>query len=249
MSVAPLLHAPEYTIAPGPHRNFKRRVHSTYVKEFHPDQFIRALTLVEDHPVQLVMSWAHLDGENIFNMSRGMGSGFPSSTVPNGFTPSTLFSEAGVRQAAVLYCKLIGLPKEVKEQLRIPVDRWMKSKTQQSYVDKMIDLGIAFESFFLNDLDRVNTFRFSLRGAFYLEQGIEARRRLIGKLRDIYKYRSKAVHKGALPNEVKINGENIPMEQFIERSQDLFKQCLLKVIESGQLPDWSTIELGGGERA
>ena len=47
-----------------------------------------------------------------------------------------------------LYHKIVGLPQEVLNQLEIPIDRWMKSKTQQGYVDKMIDLGIAFESFF-----------------------------------------------------------------------------------------------------
>ena len=169
--------------------------------------------------------------------------------MPHGFTPSTLFSEAGVRQAVVLYCKLIGLPKEVKEQLRIPVDRWMKSKTQQSYVDKMIDLGIAFESFFLRGIRDELSFRFSLRGSLYLEEGLAARGRLKRELQAIYDCRSRAVHEGKLPEKLKVNGENVPMRQFIERSQDLLKRCLLKVIESGQLPDWSTIELGGGERA
>ena len=100
----------------------------------------------------------------------------------------------------------------------------------QDHVDKMIDLGIAFESFFLGDNNREVTFRFSLRGALYLEQEIEARRRLIGELRDIYKYRSIAVHEGRLPDKEKVNGENVPMRQFIERSQDLLKRCLLKVI-------------------
>ena len=73
---------------------------------------------------------------------------------------------------------------------------------------------------------------------------MEERTRLNKELEAIYKYRSRAVHEGTLPDNVTVNGENVPMGQFIKRSQDLFKRCLLKVIESHQLPDWRTIELG-----
>ena len=144
-----------------------------------------------------------------------------------------------------LYHKIVGLPPELLKQLKIPIDRWMKSTTQQGYVDKMIDLGIAFESFFLRGIGQEVTFRFTLRGSLYLGEGIEERSQLKRELEQFYRYRSRAVHEGTLPDYVKVNGESVRTRLFIERSQELFKLSLLKVIESGHLPDWSTIELGG----
>ena len=121
----------------------------------------------------------------------------------------------------------------------------MKSKTQQGYVDRVIDLGIAFESFFLRGISQEVTFRFSLRGSLYLGDGVKERSRLKRELEQFYRYRSRAVHEGTLPDKVKVDGQTMRVGQFIERSQELFKRSLLKTVESRQLPDWSTIELGG----
>ena len=47
-----------------------------------------------------------------------------------------------------------------------------------------------------------------------------------------------------MPEQVAIEGQNVRMSEFLEGSQELFKRSLLKVIESGRLPDWGSIELG-----
>ncbi len=247
LSVSPILHRPAegYTFASGSDEHFKTRVHSADAKDFHPERFFHALTLVGDQPVQAALMWRHLSDYEIFNLSMGMGSGYSSSAMSKAAT-STVFSEAQIRQALDLYQKIVGLPPEVLDNLEIPIDRWMKSKTQQGYVDKMIDLGIAFESFFLSGIGQEVTFRFSLRGSLYLGKDIEERSRIKRELEQFYRYRSRAVHEGTLPDTVSVNGESVRITQFIERGQELFKQSLLKVIERRNLPDWGTIELGGG---
>ena len=116
--------------------------------------------------------------------------------------------------------------------------------THQGYVDKMIDLGIAMESFYLRGFSEQLTFRFRLRAALHLGKSLEKRKCLIKEFRQIYEFRSRAVHEGTLPEHVNVDGENIPMRQYIERSQELFKGSLMKVIDSGALPDWESIELG-----
>ena len=78
-----------------------------------------------------------------------------------------------------------------------------------------------------------------------MEEGTEARRQLKREFEEIYRCRSRAVHDGMLLSNVNVNGQRIPIGQFIERSQDLFKKSLLKAIESRRLPDWNLIELGG----
>ena len=238
-----------YALDPlGPWQRFRTRVRSADAKEFHTQRFLQALTLVGEQPVQDAMMWRHFSDDEIFDLRRVTSYSFFSPSAL-GITTSSVFSESQVRQAIDLYRKIVRLSQGVLDRLQIPIDRWKKSKTLQDRVDKMIDLGIAFESFFLGGISQELTFRFSLRGSLYLEEGLAARGRLKRELKAIYDCRSRAVHEGKLPEKLKGNGENVPMGQFIERSQDLFKRCLLKVIESGQLPDWSTIELGGGERA
>ena len=247
LSVSPILQNPADPYTPGstPDERFHRRVHSTDVEDFCPETFFHALTLIGEHPVLDAIRWRHLSDDQILNLGMGIGSGYSYSLTPTAAS-STYFSEAQVGQAVDLYHKIVGLPPEVLKQLKIPIDRWMKSKTQQGYVDKMIDLGIAFESFFLSGISQEVTFRFSLRGSLYLEEGIEERTGLKKKLEAIYRYRSRAVHEGTLPDNVTVNGENVCIGQFIERGQELFKKSLLKAIENGSLPDWSVIELGGG---
>ena len=249
VSVSPVLREPPKADAPlsGLDDGFHIAVYSAEVGQFHPERFFQALTLVGEQPVQAAMTWRHLPDNEIFDLSMGTGSGYSYSLARS--AASDEFSEAQIRQAVDLYHKIVALPPEVLNQLEIPIERWMKSKTQQGYVDKLIDLGIAFESFFLRGISQEVTFRFSLRGSLYLGQDLEERSRLKRELEQFYRYRSRAVHEGTLPETVKVNGQTVRIRQFIERSQELFKQSLLKAIESCQLPNWSTIELGGKQEA
>ena len=247
MSVSPLLHKPEddYTIQSGPDEHFTTAVHSTDAPDFDIRKFFLALTLVSVHPVLAAIRWTYLNDEHTFDLRTGPGSGYGASSMG---ASSDVVSEAQVSEAVALYGKITALPKGVYEQLKIPIDRWIKSKTHQSHVDKMIDLGIAMESFYLRGIRDELSFRFRLRASLYLGDGIEQKRQLKMQFRQIYQIRSAAVHEGTLPSYVKVEGNDVRIREFIERSQDLFKQSLLKVIETGQLPDWDTIELGGAEQ-
>ena len=250
MTVFPLLQQPDqdHHVATWPERYFTIAISSADVREVQPAQFAQALTFVGQHPVQIARRWTYLSDRHIFNLGLGGGSGYSDSWVDIG-SPSTTFSEAQVQEGVVLYHKIAGLLNDVQEHLQVPLDRWVKSKTSRGDVDKMIDLGIAFESFFLRGISQEVTFRFSLRGSLYLEEGMEERTRLKKELEAIYRYRSRAVHEGTLPDNVTVNGENVSIGQFIERAHELFKKSLLKAIENGHLPEWGRIELGGGEEA
>lgn len=246
MTVSPVLHRPEgdYTFESGPDKHFTRAVRSADLTDFNPAKFFQALTFVGGNPVLNAMSWTHMGDEHIFDLRLSPGSSYSWSSTN---APSAVISKAQVRDAAGLYRKIVALPEEVQKSLQIPIDRWMNSKTYQGHVDKMIDLGIAMESFYLRGIGEQLTFRFRLRGSLHLGEGVAERKRLIRQFGDIYKYRSQAVHEGTLPGHVPVDGQSIPMGQYIERSQDLFKRSLMKVIDAGVLPDWESIELGAGE--
>lgn len=250
VSVSPILREPPKADAPllGLDDGFHIAVDSTEVEDFYPERFFQALTLVGEQPVQAAMTWRHLSDDEIFDLSMGTGSGYSYSSRTS--AASTDFSEAQIGQAVDLYHKIVGLPQDVLNHLQIPIDRWMKSMMPDGYEDNMIDLGIAMESFFLSGLRERDqlSFRFRLRGSLYLGQTLEQRGMLIREFREIYGCRSSAVHEGKLPDDVSVNGENIPIREFIKRSQNLFKRTLLKVIDSGEWPDWTIIELGGEQK-
>ena len=246
MSVSPVLHKPEqgYTIQSGPETHFNISIRSTDLADFNPGKFFLALTLVGDHPVFSKITWMHLSDEHIFDLRRGSGSGYSQDARS---ASSAVFSEAQVHQAIELYRKITGLPRDVEGYLEIPIDRWIKSKTHQGYVDRMIDLGIAFESFYLRGIRNELSFRFRLRASLYLEDGVDQRALLKRRFGQIYEIRSQAVHEGTVPQQVGIEGHDVRMMDFYERSQELFKRSLLKVIEKGRVPNWGSIELRGGD--
>ena len=105
------------------------------------------------------------------------------------------------------------------------------------------------ESFYLRGIRDELSFRFRLRASLHLGEGIEERKRLKREFEQIYRFRSGAVHEGTLPKRVSVDGQSIPIGQYIERSQELFRRSLMKVIDTGVLPDWERIELGDGQQA
>ena len=53
---------------------------------------------------------------------------------------SAVFSEAQIQEGVALYRKIVSIPDDVQKKLHIPLERWVKSKTNQGFVDKIIDL-------------------------------------------------------------------------------------------------------------
>ena len=131
---------------------------------------------------------------------------------------------------SIFYIQISGLPSDVKKKLEIPIDHWLKSKTNQSYVEKLINLGITLESFY-----EASSARLGLRASRFLGDGIEERKKLKINFKDIYGARSKSVHRGEVPQNAR---------ELIEKGQELFERSLRKVIEDCQFPDWEEIELG-----
>ena len=182
------------------HSYFARTVRSSDVTNFHINAFLQALTMTGEQPIQWVLSWPYVADEHIFNLgplggsSYWKGSSYWSGEISN--APATLFTETQVREGVNIYMKLISLPQDVQQGLQIPIDRWMKSMTQQNPVNKMIDLGIALESLYLGGISEELAFRFRLRASLYLGDVLERRTQLNEEFKEIYNQRSKAVHQG-----------------------------------------------------
>ena len=206
--------------------------------------FCQALALVCNSAVEIVITGFLLQEENSFNQTHGPGSMFRHFS-PLGNPPKA--EEAEIEKAKGLYEKLANLDSSVGEKLRIPIDRWIKSKTPEERIDKIIDLGIAFEALYLSDIEEPTelSFRLRLHAAWHLGENEENRRRLMKEFGEIYRWRSKVVHTGKLPNKKKKTPfTHEEVKHFIERAQELCRDSIMKILDDGHFPDWNSLILG-----
>jgi len=144
-------------------------------------------------------------------------------------------------EEAKRYYKILDNPNSsIAKSLQIPIGRWIKSKTSENSVDKMIDLGIALESLFVPakvpGKSRNISFNLKNNASRHLGRDKENREKLKKKFKAIYECRCDAVHEGKLDEEVEVEGNKIPMPQFIAEAQDLCRQSILKILEDGKFP-------------
>ena len=163
--------------------------------------------------------------------------------------------ESDIEEAKRLYKLLDSLEPDVQRKLHIPINRWIKSHVLQSAmedkmidlevppekiaeapttrdVDKMIDLGIAFESMYLSSVSKLSH-HLSNRASKYLAENQDEQEELKKIFKEIYDcWRSKAVHNGRLPTEnVKIGEKVYTPSDLIKQTQNLCRRSILKILE------------------
>ena len=200
----------------------------------------RALSLACNSPIKIGLKRRFLAEDELFNLSEASS----VLTWNNGESShSTKAGKAEINKAKDLYEGLVSLDSKTQDKLQIPIDRWIKSKATRDPVDKMIDLGIAFESIYLSDIDDATqqlTFQLRLHAALHLGKNKDDRKLIMKEFQKIYKWRSLAVHKGRLPKKVK----NEEVSDFLAKAQDLCRDSILKIIEDKEFPDWGRLILG-----
>lgn len=86
-----------------------------------------------------------------------------------------------------------------------------------SMVDQMTDLGVVFKALYLSRHDK-KSLRLQQRASWYLGKDKADRDRLEKVFKKIYDLRSRAVHEGKLPTNVKIGGACVPISEFIKQA-------------------------------
>ena len=217
------------------------------VEDFY-EKFCQALSLACHSAVQISVKWPFLAADELFNLRvAGGGSTLSIWAARNSiFGGSIKVRETQIKEAKRLYHILVNLDSNIREKLRIPIDRWLKSKTDENPVDKMIDLGIALEALYVPDSGRGEIrFKLAVRAAWHLGKDKDDRNNLLTKFKQIYDHRSNAVHSGQLDEKVKFGKGRIPISEFIEKARDLCHQSIMKILEDGQFPNWNDLILGG----
>lgn len=160
----------------------------------------------------------------------GSSHGYPGRTVRR------VYDDADQQRLRVLHDKFLVLPDAEKQHYRIPLARLNSAMRRPTWVDSAIDLGIALESIFLQDLepDRGElTFRLRARAARFLAVDVQERRNLFQFFGDLYGLRSNAVHSGTVPANVR--GRDT--QEVLNRGYELVAASIERIILTGA-PDW-----------
>ena len=212
--------------------------------DFNIERFCEALSLAGNASIVCAANWTHIEPTEIFNVSatsRGGSHSYMPGLVHR--MGSVKVTQDDISEALTIYRGMQDLPPRVATKLRVPIDRWIKSKADRSPVDTFIDLGIALESLYLQDTDNTSelSFRLALRAAWYLAEDRAGRRAIMKDLRYVYGRRSKAVHTGDI-------GSLRDVAARLETGQQLCRQSIVKVIRKGGFPDWNQLVLGEADR-
>lgn len=222
------------------------------------DRFCQALSLACNSAVQIATYCSVRKDEEPFSL---VPYGGPTVT----HMPRDPVKGSDIQEAKRLYKLLDGLAPDVQRKLHIPINRWIKSHAEQHgmfnqkidpeilpedipgspttrTVDKMIDLGIAFESLYLSG-DNKLSLKFRRRASWFLKKNEAHRKELKEKFKKVYDLRSDAVHKGKLPRGVEVCGKSVPISKFIEQAQNLCQKSILRIIKDTQFPDWAKIHI------
>ena len=220
----------------------------SYVADFSEKFFCQALSLACNSAVQTALKWKFLADDEIFNLSYGTGG---SIRISGPFGNAVEAGQSEIDKAKCLYDRLTNLNTETLEKLQIPIGRWIKSHTYRDSVDKMIDLGIAFEALYLSDISETTELSFRLRlrlrASWFLGEDKAHRQELMKNFSKIYDWRSKVVHTGKLPyknSKRKTPFTRQEATEFIEKAQDLCRESIIKILEDGEFPDWNNLILG-----
>ena len=101
-------------------------------------------------------------------------SGYPHAPRPR---ESVMATASSVNEAVSLYEARQCLSPRSTQKLEVPINRWIKSKTDQLLSDRFIDLRIALESLYLKDFlnEHSQEMRFRLLPIWSLASGLEHR--------------------------------------------------------------------------
>lgn len=230
-----------------PSKHFNEFLSSADIGEFHVRRFCQSLALVRGCPVECRAEWNRLDDAYPFDLTGD--SYFPHD--PSDFSAECLeLSEDQVQQAVKLYGGMASLSSEVVESLQTPLNYWMLSKSSKRLEDKIINLAVAMESFYLHGEERPFgeiTFKLRLRSALYLGKKIEDKENIRRLMSKFYSQRSGILHEGKLATTIKTPGGVVPVKELVLNTQDLFGSALQKAVRGGGLPDWHNLELVGGD--
>lgn len=228
---------------------FERKIKSAEFPNFDVGKFYQALSLIANYAVKPLFQWQYIGEDELFKVGDWLYTKLRGTRVMlDSGSGIHVINETDIDKAKCLYQLLTNPSSNIGEKLQIPIDRWIKSKTSKTAVDKIVDLGIVLEAIYLSDVSETTelSFRLRLRASWFLGKDKAHRQELMKDFSKIYEWRSKVVHTGKLPNKTRrmpFTPEEV--EAFIAKAQDLCRASIMKILEDGKFPDdWNSLILG-----
>jgi hypothetical protein len=198
------------------------------------------LALIVPNASSLVAFWANPDDA----VPLGDSSAGWQSTLgqDSGFHASATLTPTDLERLRSLYPLFCSLNPNHRQHLRLPLERLSRAVRRHDRTDSAIELGIALEALLLNDMDEERgelTLRFRLRGARLLGQTPEERAIIYRVLGQVYRLRSHAVHRGAIPEQL----GRTPAGDILTDGYRLAARAIETLIRQGQNPNWEQITL------
>ena len=197
------------------------------------DSFCEAMSLACGGSIRWQFSWRDF-GEIREFLSVYGGSSF--TNVPL-FTNSSEFTQDHFEHARQIH-NLRNARERNKAGLDTAVRRWIKSKSSESsFSDQLIDLRIALEALYLDNIEGELRFRLASHGAWHISENTEERKANFYTLLQVYKLASSAVH----GSDVKTNDKN---KALLENAQILCRKGIMKRLREQEDPKWSDVIMG-----
>lgn len=180
-------------------------------------------------------------------MAKGMppmqGSAYGWNDRVSSFLFSRLSLPFDIATARKILTDFSKLNPNMRETLRVPLERFNQAIHQHLDVDAAIDLGISLESMLMHGEGGGEiTFKIGFRGAWLSSDDIATRKRNMRLLRDVYWLRSQAIHAGKLEQQYK---KMAPTRELLEKGLVLCSILLRRIIELDHFPDWDQLLSGG----
>ena len=225
---------------------FEIKIESTELPKFDVDKFCQALSIIANYPVKSPLTWQFIGGNELFNVDSRFPNEMGKFAMPDYGSGIGIINETDIDKAKYLYELLTNPSADIGENLQIPINRWIKSKTSQTFENTIIDLAIAFEALYLSKGNKEQLgLSLRLRAAWFLGKNKEDRIFIYKVIKELYDCRSTVVHGGKFKNRpFTIDDEPISMSGFIKKGQDICRDSILKILEQGEFPDWDDLILG-----
>lgn len=208
-------------------------------------EIIQILTFVGPCSVATGAMWFEFVDSNIRKLETGRQTIQPSQEIfPMSFKNISMFDNEIAKQVIPGY---LNLDSKLQQKLLVSAGRLNNAIRRSNIGNQAIELATAMESLVVG-ADGKNgeiTFKIALRTALLLGNTFSERDHIRKLIKTLYAVRSDMVHEGAVKPE---NLKKFGLEQINEVFQ-ICASIAQKIITTGKIPDWNSLELGDGVKS
>jgi hypothetical protein len=132
------------------------------------------------------------------------------------------------------------LPGDTRSSLARSIDRFVLSKCRHQFVDRVLDLALAFEIAVGGGRgdNAPASWKVAVRSSQMIGGALGVRQALRGKLNHMYALRSRATHGGSMDSK-----DRADLEETVNECSQIYVALIQSFLALGAKPDWQKFEL------